>query len=77
MRRLRGCRRSDRQENSFSIPRQPADQGGGAVAVDRVEVGFLPVFPGKMVEMGLTATRVLTVRQELLSCRSTTKRKHT
>jgi hypothetical protein len=55
----------------------PADQGAGAVAVVRVEVGFLPVFLDKMVEMGLMATRVLTVRQELLSCPSTTKRSHT
>jgi hypothetical protein len=55
----------------------PADQEAGAVAVVRVEVGFLLVFQGRMVEMGLTATQALPVRQELLSCPSTTKRSHT
>ena len=54
-----------------------ADLAAGAVAVVRVEVGFLPVFPGKMVEMGLMATQVLTVRQDPLSCPSTVKRSHT
>jgi hypothetical protein len=55
----------------------PVDQEAEAVAAVRVEVGFLPVFPGKMVEMGLTATQALTVRQEPLSCPSTVKRSHT
>lgn len=55
----------------------PADQGAGAVAVVRVKVGFLPVFPGKMGKMGLMATQALTVRQDPLSCPSTVKRSHT
>ena len=55
----------------------PADPVVGAVAVVRVEVDFLLVFPGKMVEMGLTATQVLTARQEPLLRPSTVKRSRT
>jgi hypothetical protein len=54
-----------------------ADQEVEAVEGVLVELGFLRVFPGKMVEMGITATRVLAVRQELSSYPLTTKRSHT